>query len=307
MQILRNPANVPREVRTSVVAIGNFDGVHLGHRQIFDTVTSLARTFRTSSAVVTFEPHPLKVLRPDKAPPLICTYEQKLELIAASGIEFAVILHFDREFSQTHYQDFVERHLVDTLAVKHVVMGYLARFGRDRQGDARALATIAPRYGFGVTEVGLLEVDDQSVSSSAIRQALDDGEVRAARTMLGRAYEISGSVVRGDGRGRQLGVPTANVRSENELIPRGGVYAAWAMVDERRVHAVVNIGQRPTFDGGEITVEAHLLDYQGDLYGQRLGLAFVERLRDERKFESVDALVAQIRQDIERARMVDWK
>ncbi|MCA9522105.1 MAG: bifunctional riboflavin kinase/FAD synthetase [Myxococcales bacterium] len=306
MQILRNLTTTPPDARSSVVAIGNFDGVHLGHHQIFETVRSLAQTFRTRSVVVTFEPHPLKVLRPDKAPPLICTYEQKLELIAACGIDFAVILHFDLAFSQTPYREFVEHYLVDALAVKHVVMGYLARFGKDRQGDARALATIAPRYGFGVTEVGLFEADGRNVSSSAIRRALQDGDVRAARVMLGRCYSLGGTVVTGDGRGRQIGIPTANLRCDNELIPRLGVYAAWTTVGEIRTRAVINVGRRPTFDGLTITVEAHLLDFHGDLYGQRLEIAFVDRLRDEEKFDSVESLVSQIRRDIQRAQMVDW-
>lgn len=288
----------------SVVTIGNFDGVHLGHREIFRRVVGEARSRQATAAVITFEPHPLRLLAPDKAPPRINTPMEKVRLIRASCIDLLLILPFTRKLAALSAADFVRDILVGRLAVRHLVIGYDYAFGRNRQGDAAFLAAAAKYHGFTLEVLEPLRAGEDVYSSTSIRQALLRGDVNGVVGVLGRHFTLDGHVVSGAGRGRQLGFPTANLETAKELLPREGVYAVRVRYGRRMYDAVVNLGCRPTFSGAETTLEIHLLDFSGDLYGAHLRLYFVERLRDERSFPSTEALRAAICDDIARAREI---
>jgi len=297
------------KLRRPVVTIGNFDGIHRGHQAILSTVVARARALSASAVVYTFEPHPRKVLRPDSAPALLTTLEQKLELIAATGIDAVVLESFTPEFARTAPDVFVRECLHARLAPREVYVGYDFHFGRDREGSMRLLTELGPRLGFAVTIIPEVEVDGGDVNSTRIRECLAEGEPERAARMLGRPYSVRGRVVRGDERGRGLGFPTANLDPENEVLPAPGVYAgALRLLDEGNppagtaLRAVTNVGRRPTFAGESLRAEAHALDWSGDLYGRRVEITFAERLRAERRFESVDALRRQIAADVEEAR-----
>ncbi len=288
----------------SVVTIGNFDGVHLGHREIFRRVVGEARSRQATAAVITFEPHPLRLLAPDKAPPRINTPVEKVRLIRASCIDLLLVLPFTRKLAALPAADFVRDILVRRLAVRHLVIGYDYAFGRNRQGDATFLAAAAKRHGFTLEVLEPLRSGAHVYSSTRIRQALLRGDVNGVVGVLGRHFTLDGHVVSGAGRGRQLGFPTANLKTAKELLPKDGVYAVRVRYGRRMYDAVVNLGRRPTFSSAEPTLEIHLLDFSGDLYGSRLRLYFVERLRDERRFPSVVALQAAICEDIAKAREI---
>lgn len=287
----------------TVLTIGNFDGVHLGHREIFRRVVAQARELHGTSAVLTFEPHPLRLLAPDKAPPRINTPEEKVRLIEASCIDLLVVLPFTRELAALSAEAFVRDLLVGRLGVKRLVVGYDYAFGRNREGDLDFLADRAARYGFVLDVLEPIRAGEQVYSSTRIRRALQAGAVAEVVQVLGRNFTLDGQVVPGHGRGRQLGFPTSNLDTSKELLPMDGVYAVKVKWCERLYDAVVNIGRRPTFEAGP-ALEIHLLDFQGDLYGETLRLYFVERLRDERKFAGVSELQAAVRHDIERARQI---
>ncbi len=299
----------------SVVALGAFDGIHLAHQKILDTAVERARVLGVRSLVTTFDPHPLEVLRPGQAPPPIATLAERLELIAARGVEETLVITFTDEFSRIEPVAFVRDVLLGTLRAREVVVGFNHTFGRSARGNAPMLEALARSFGFTTRVIQPLVVDGVVVSSSAIRDALRAGDLAAARRLLGRPYTIRGSVVRGAGRGRQLGFPTANVKPESPLLVPTGVYAGYAHVEleptavrpgaalEPAVmggahKAVVNIGYRPTFGESEYWVESYLIDFEGDLYAQTIRVALTERIRDERKFPDVDALRAQVRLDI---------
>ena len=288
----------------SVVTIGNFDGVHLGHREIFRRVVGAARACQASAAVITFEPHPLRLLAPERAPLRINTPAEKVRLIRASCIDLLAILPFTRKMAALSAAEFVERILVEKLAVRHLVIGYDYAFGRNRQGDAVFLAAAAKEHGFTLDVLEPLRAGEEVYSSTRIRQTLLRGDVRGVVGVLGRHFTLDGTVVSGDGRGRQLGFPTANLQTSKELLPADGVYAVKVRLGRRMYDGVVNLGQRPTFPGAASTLEIHLLDYSGNLYGKRLRLYFVDRLRDEQRFSSVPELLSAIRGDIARARAI---
>lgn len=295
-------------LRRPVVTIGNFDGIHLGHQAILRTVVARARALSAPAVVYTFEPHPRKVLRPDVAPALLTTLEQKLELIEAMQVDAVVLEPFTAEFARTAPDAFVRECLHARLAPVEVYVGYDFHFGRDREGSMRLLTELGPRLGFAVTIIPEVEIDEGDVNSTRIRQCLADGEPERAARMLGRPYTLRGVVVRGDERGRGLGFPTANLAPENEVLPAAGVYAGWLRLLEPRasagswLRAVTNVGRRPTFQGEQLRAEAHVIDWSGDLYGRRVEVSFTQRLRAERKFESVDALRRQIAADVDEAR-----
>ena len=302
MRIVRRLAQLTPPPEGTVVTIGNFDGVHLGHRAIFRRVVGEARARQAAATVVTFEPHPLRLLAPDKAPPRINTPAEKVRLLRASCIDLLLVLPFTRRLAALPATDFVRDILVGRLNVRHLVIGYDYAFGRNRQGDAAFLAEAASRHGFTLEVLPPLKAGDEVYSSTRIRQTLLRGEVREVVGVLGRHFTLDGLVVNGDGRGRLLGFPTANLATTKELLPAPGVYAVKVRHGRRRYDAVVNLGSRPTFPGCGPSLEIHLLDFAGDLYGHRLRLYFVERLRDERRFPSVEDLQAAIREDIARAR-----
>lgn len=311
MDIFRGHSSLPRRLRDPVVAIGNFDGVHRGHAALFEQARRHAHHLHGEAVVLTFDPHPAKVLAPSYAPPLITTTARKLELIAATGVDVTVLEPFDRAFASRSPEAFVREVLADGLGARHVVVGYDFTFGQKRSGTVELLGELGPRHGFEVTVVPPVSVDGIVCSSTKVREFVLEGRVDGAALLLGRDHEVEGEVVRGAGRGRTIGVPTANVAAETELVPKLGVYAGWAeRVDggERsgeRWMAAINVGTNPTFvDSRTVSVEAHLLDCDEELYGARLRLGFVRRLRDEARFPSREALVAQIRRDVDETRVV---
>lgn len=287
----------------TAVALGVFDGVHLAHQAILRTALDEARRQRLEAVACTFEPHPAEVLQPQRAPAPITTLEERLALIGATGIDVAVVMTFTPALAQVEPEAFVEDILLAQLRAREIVVGFNHTFGRAARGDPKLLQDLASRRGFGAHVVPPLLVDGVPVSSSAIRVALREGNLERGNRMLGRPYVIAGAVVSGAGRGRTLGFPTANVQPERPVLVAPGVYACRMEVGSDAYPAVVNIGVRPTFGEATLVIEAHLLDFDGSLYGRHVRVAFLERLREERRFPSVDALLEQIRHDVESARV----
>jgi len=287
------------------VAIGNFDGVHLAHRRLLETARELAARRGAKTALLTFEPHPAKVLSPEFAPPLICDLPRKLVLLEELGLDAVIVQPFDWTFAATSPQTFVRQGLIEAVGAAEIVVGYDFTFGKGRAGTPEVLAELAGGDAT-VHTVEAVRRDGLVVSSSKIRELVLEGRVAPAARLLGYPFVIDGTVVPGRGRGRTIGVPTANVAPSTELLPGAGVYAARAAVEgiEGTFAAAVNIGRKPTFGEEELTVEAHLIDADVDVYGRRMAVAFLERLRAEKRFSSADKLVAQIREDIEDARAI---
>jgi riboflavin kinase/FMN adenylyltransferase len=290
------------------LAIGNFDGVHRGHQELVRIARERARSLGGAAGVLTFTPHPARVFAPALAPPLIVSLERRLELLAAAGAEVTIVEPFTPAFAAIEAEAFVRDVLVGRLGAREAVVGYDFSFGRGRRGTPALLRTEGAALGLGVTIVPPVTIDGLVCSSTKVREFVLEGRVEGAALLLGRPVELTGPVVRGAGRGRALGVPTANVAVEAELLPRLGIYAARALVlgadgvvGARR--AALSVGSNPTFvAAGGVTVEAHLLDFEGDLYGRRLRLEVLHRLRDERRFDGVEALVAQIALDVAEVR-----
>ena len=302
MQIVRGLESSPPDAGPSAVALGAFDGIHLGHRAILGTAVALARQGKIRALACTFDRHPMEVLQPDRAPMPITTLEERLELIAGTGIDTTVVIPFTPAVASVEAKAFVQDVLIGTLQAREIVVGFNHRFGRGARGDAQFLESLAAPLGFRAHIVPALLVDGVAVSSSEIRAALQRGDLPKAERLLGRPYSIRGEVVRGAGRGRTLGFPTANVKTERPLGLPVGVYVCRLLVGARQHQAVVNVGYRPTFGETDLSVEAHVLDFAGDLYDQRVTLTFLRRLREERKFPSVDALKEQIALDVAAAR-----
>lgn len=290
-------------VRT-VLTIGNFDGVHLGHREIFRRVVCKAQEIVGTSVVITFEPHPLRFLDPRKAPLRLNTPEEKIRLLAASCIDILVVLSFNRQLAELPAEEFVRDILVNKLGVKHLIVGYDYAFGKGRRGDKDFLARQSQRYNFTLEVLEPIRAQQQAHSSTMIRTALREGNVAEAINVLGRNFTLDGLVVHGAGRGRKLGFPTANLSTEKEILPRYGVYAVKVKWRGAYYDAVINVGRRPTFDDGSPTLEIHLIDFTGNLYGERLRIYFVERLRDEQRFTAEEELQSAVRKDILAARKV---
>jgi riboflavin kinase/FMN adenylyltransferase len=302
MRVIKDLSLLDEPLVRTVLTIGNFDGVHLGHREIFRRVVDKARELDGQSVVVTFEPHPLRVLAPEKAPLRLNTPEEKIRLLGASCIDILVVLNFDHRLAEMSAEAFVRDILVGKLGVRHLIVGYDYAFGRDRQGDTAFLASQAAIHGFTLEVLEAVRAEQQAHSSTMIRKYLGEGRVADAVKVLGRNFTLDGRVVHGEGRGRKLGFPTANLDTEKEILPRDGVYAVKVKWREEYYDAVINIGRRPTFDHGAPTLEIHLIDFNGDLYGERLRIYFVDRLRDEQRFPSVAALQSAVLSDIDRAR-----
>ncbi len=292
--------------RGSVVTVGTFDGVHLGHWEVLRAMVRRARRTEKPSVLVTFQPHPLQILRPDRAPRLLTTPVEKKEILAQTGLDHAVILPFTRTLARYTPRRFVEKILVARMKVSDLVIGYDHGFGRGRSGDVETLEALGAEFGFRVRVVPPMTTEGGPVSSSRIRSALLAGDVRAARIGLGRPYSLRGVVVRGDGRGRRLGFPTANlhVADSRKLVPAEGIYAVRARSSEGACDGALHIGPRPTFPGSPATVEVHLLDRGGDLYGVELRLDLVERLREVRRFADPAELIRRIGEDVRRARRI---
>ncbi len=302
MQILDERASPPPD--GCVLTIGAYDGVHLGHQYLIRQVRTMAAELACASAVVTFDRHPAAIVRPDSAPKLLTDLDQKLELLAETGIDYALVVHFDRERSEESAEDFVKVVLVGRLGAQAVVVGHDFHFGHGRRGDVALLSRMGAEFGFDVHGLRLVGEGPSGppVSSTRIRELLVEGQVDAAAAMLGRHHEVRGWVHRGDGRGRELGFPTANLVVPDDIcLPADGIYAGWYDWPGHGVHpAALSLGRRPTFypDARSSLLEAYLLDFEGDLYDQPARVRFLTRLRGEERFDSIGALVDQIRRDV---------
>jgi riboflavin kinase/FMN adenylyltransferase len=294
--------NFRKMPKRAAVTIGNFDGVHLGHQKILRGVLERARQSELMSAVLTFYPHPARVLRPAQAPALLETLEQRLDAIEAMGIEAALVLRFDGKLARLSPEDFVRGFLVDAMRAECVLIGANFRFGHHQAGDAKLLADLGGRWKFNAEVIPPLVEDGMVVSSTAIRNVLRDGDVEQASRMLGRPFSLAGEIKTGTGQGRKLVVPTLNLATEQELLPKDGVYATEAVVEGKTYRAATNVGVRPTFDGAHRTVESHLFDFNEDLTSGKLQVRFRRRLRDELKFSGPAELRAQVLRDIEQAK-----
>jgi len=288
--------------RPTVLTLGVFDGLHLGHQLIMQTVVERARAVGAVPTVITFEPHPREVLHPESAPPLLQTFDQKIEALGVLGIEQTIVIHFDKSFAQIRAQDFLRDAVVDRLHAKEVYLGCGFAFGHDREGNIDLLRSVSQSLGFFADEVPEVRLRGRRVSSSRIREQLQQGRVNLARRMLGRPYGVEGRVVRGAERGVTLGFPTANLHPQNRVIPRNGVYVTATLIEGQWRRSVTNVGTRPTFESAAATsVETFVMNYSGDLYGDVVRVRFLYRLRDEQKFGSVDELKSQIERDVARA------
>lgn len=296
---------IPRD-RGTVVTVGTFDGVHRGHWTVLQEIRTRAREAGRRSVLVTFDPHPLRIVRPEEAPKLLTTPVEKKEILAESGLDYAVFISFTEALSRYEPRRFVEEILVGRLQVEELVIGYDHGFGRDRSGDADTLRAIGAELGFAVDVVPPVQTDGDAISSSRIRRLVSGGAMGEAATCLARPYSVRGIVVRGDGRGKHLGFPTANlmVGEGDKLIPPPGIYAVRGVLRSGPVPGALHLGPRPTFRGSPPTIELHLIDFEGDLYGEKVRVDFVEYLREVRPFASAADLVAQMREDVEAAREV---
>jgi len=288
--------------RPTVVTLGVFDGLHLGHQLVMKTVVERARAINAVPTVITFEPHPRAVLHPESAPPLLQTFDQKIEALTVLGIEQTIVIHFDQAFAQIRAEDFLRDVVVDRLHAKEVYLGRGFFFGHNREGNIDLLRRVSQQLGFIADEVPEVRLHGKRIGSTIIRQLLVDGCVNLARRMLGRPYGVEGPVARGDARGAGLGFPTANVQPHNRVIPRRGVYVTATLIEGQWRGSVTNIGVRPTFgDALAPAVETHVINWAGDLYGDVLRVRFLHRLREEQKFGSIDELKGQIERDVTRA------
>jgi riboflavin kinase / FMN adenylyltransferase len=289
--------------RQPVLALGNFDGMHRGHLKIVERVRRGAQERGASAIAMTFDPHPSKIVRPDKAPPLLMTKPQKLEALERAGMDGVAVVRFTSELAHWDPETFVRGVLVEWLHVAEVWVGANFLFGHDRAGNFSVLRSLGARYGFRAEKIDPVRYKEFVVSSTRVRRLIGEGRLDGAGALLGHYYTIDGTVVRGEQRGRLLGFPTANLRTDNELLPPNGVYATTMTLEGVAYQSVTNIGSRPTFEGDQsIVIETHVLDFDRDLYGEQLRLGFVQRLRDEKRFDGADALKGQIEMDRDQAR-----
>ncbi|MDT5263217.1 MAG: riboflavin kinase / adenylyltransferase [Acidobacteriota bacterium] len=288
--------------RPTVLTLGVFDGLHLGHQLIISRVVERARATGSVPTVITFDPHPRAVLHPESAPPLLQTFDQKIEAFGALGVEQTIVVRFTREFAEVSAEEFLKDVVHERLHTREVYLGCGFAFGKGREGNIDLLRRVSRELGFFADEVPEVRLRGQRISSSRIRGLLAAGRVNLARRMLGRSYGVEGRVVRGAERGRQIGFPTANLQPHNRVIPRGGVYVTATLIDGAWRRSVTNIGVRPTFEKeAEPSIETFVMDWGGDLYGDVLRVRFLHRLRDERRFASIEELKRQIDADATRA------
>ncbi|MGH9715616.1 MAG: bifunctional riboflavin kinase/FAD synthetase [Candidatus Acidiferrales bacterium] len=295
-------AHFPAGSRPTALAIGNFDGLHLGHQQILRRVLQRARQENYVAAVLTFCPHPTQVLRPTDAPPLLMTLDQRLGAIAAMGLDAALVIRFDPEFAKITPEDFVLRYAVETMRARMVAVGANFRFGHRQAGNVNTLVDLGTRCGFEVESIAPVDAGGVIVSSTAIRKHLREGQVEEAARMLGRPYALEGEIRTGTGMGRKFVVPTLNLSTQQELLPKLGVYATEVSVAGGNYRAATNVGNRPTFDGAHVTIESYLLDFSENLTSGPMAVRFLARLRDEMKFSGPEALREQVLSDIEQVK-----
>jgi len=303
MQVIEDLNALEKPLVNPVLTIGNFDGVHRGHLALFEKVKERAGAIRGCSAVMTFEPHPIRVMKPGNGPRLITPTQQKVELIGRAGMDVLFCIPFTREFADISAQDFVRNILVTRIGIKELVVGYDYAFGRNREGNIPLLREMGENLGFAVHLVEPIQVEHMLVSSTSIRRLIQEGRLAEAKTLLGRDFQVEGTVVRGHNRGgRLLGFPTANLNPHDELLPRTGVYAVFVFVNDRTYNGVTNVGYNPTFLDKALSVETHILDFSEDIVGEKIKLTFLHRLRDEKVFKNVQELTDQISQDIRDAK-----
>jgi len=304
MLIFNGISEIKEKLRHPAVTIGNFDGVHLGHREIFRRVRELARARDGVSVVITFVPHPLQVISPDTGVKLITTPQEKRSLIEASGIDYLLEIPFDLAFASISAPAFVEQVLVGAIGMESLVIGYDYAFGRGREGNVTLLRQLGARFNFVVELLQPISSGTLVYSSTAVRTMVSEGDVKGVVSVLGRHYAVTGTVVHGHQRGRELGFPTANLETQKALIPAAGVYAVKVRIDSDFYDGACNIGTNPTFGNEELSLEVHLFDFDGELYGREVSLVFIERLRGELRFSSLDALKQAIAADVARCRTI---
>lgn len=305
MIVVRTPQELKEALSGASVTIGNFDGVHKGHQKLIAQTCSKAKARDLTSVIVTFDPHPLRVLTRRNSPPFITLTEQKLELISQYGPQVALLLEFTREMAALTPEQFVRKYLVDGLNMREMTIGYDYHMGKGRSGNYEKLSELGAQYGFNVERLDPVSLGGAIVSSTRIRDLVQAGDVWDARPLLGRFYQVSGEVVHGMNRGgKLLGFPTANIKLVDELFPMPGVYAIWVEVDGAVHKGVANIGKNPTFGNEALSVEAHILDFSSDLYGSNIRVHFVQRIRCEQKFNGIDELKARIGKDVALGRQI---
>ena len=290
--------NIAGFERNTAVTFGVFDGVHLGHQAVISTLLERAAQDKLMSVLVGFYPHPLAFLSPERCPPILTPLSKRVEILQEFGIDKIVILSFDAQIAAMSPESFVEKVLLEKCRAKHVVVGYACQFGKNRAGNAQRLAEISEDYPFDVTIVPPTEINGAPVHSTRIRQALARGDLHWSSQLLGRPYSLVGEVIQGDGRGRQLGFPTANIDTRNQICPPNGVYAIRAKLEGKWLDGVLNIGTRPTFNALNFQVESYFFDFNETIYGKSVEIFFVEKIRSERKFPNLQSLVQQIQRDI---------
>jgi riboflavin kinase/FMN adenylyltransferase len=297
---------LPRLPQGTAITVGTFDGVHRGHQAVLEELRRRAEAAGRPSVVVTFDPHPLRIVRPEVAPRLLTTLVEKKELLAQFGLDYAAIFPFTRALARLSARQFVEEILIARLQLAHLIVGYDHGLGRGRSGDIETLRRLGAELGFAVDVVDAVELDGVAISSTRIRRALEQGDVATAAAALGRPYSLRGLVVRGEGRGRELGFPTANIEvgDAEKLLPLEGIYAVRAALGDERLDGVLHLGPRPTFRDSPPTIELHLFDFDRELYGEEVRVEFIARLREIRAFGSVAELVEAMRADCEAARRV---
>ena len=298
MQSFYQLESIPEFTHDAVVTFGVFDGLHIGHQDVLETVRDLAEAETLNSVLFGFYPHPLSFLSPEKCPPVLMCLPKRIEILEQLGFDVAIFVNFNEKIASMSPVTFVDTILRKLCRAHHVVVGYACQFGKDREGNAQLLESMGQQSGFGVTIVPPTELNGFPVHSTRIREAIARGDLGLASQLLGKNYSMSGTIVRGDGRGRQIGFPTANIEPGEQICPPNGVYAIRAKLTDKWFDGVLNIGVRPTFDGTKFQVESHLFDFDEIVYGETIEICFIEKIRNERKFSNMHAFVQQIRRDI---------
>jgi riboflavin kinase/FMN adenylyltransferase len=304
MEIFRHIDDPRLAFDGSAVTLGNFDGVHLGHQALIRSTVEAGNRLACPSVVLTFEPHPMKILAPERAPKLILTHKDKMLLFQSFGVSAVVIQNFDHAFAAIEPEEFVQTFLVDRLKVREAWVGSDLRFGKNRKGSAADLIRLGQDMGFRVSTIDPIIVNGSRVSSSRIRRLVEEGRVDEATLLLGRFHFVSGRVVRGHRRGRDLGFPTANIASRNEVVPANGIYATLVEVAGERFRSATSVGTNPTFGAAPRTIESFIIDFNREIYGEPVRLSFVQRIRDEKKFDSVAELTEQMHGDVAAAKSI---
>ena len=304
MQIYYDLEAPSKSFQESIVTVGVFDGLHIGHQAVIQQVLTQAKKFRLASSVLTFDPPPLAFLAPERCPPALTTLPKKIEILEQLGVDAVVFARFDAYLQQMSPNTFVQQILLQRLNAKQVIVGYDWQFGKGRSGNAEALKELGDQYQFDVRIVGPVQLHNKPVHSTRVREAIADSNLNLASELLGRRYSIMGEVVKGEGRGRQIGFPTANIDAGNQMLPPSGVYAVQVKLDGCMFAGVLNMGTRPTFDGEKFQIETHLFNFEKVIYGKKIEISFIEKIRAEQKFPNPEMLVNQIKRDVTMAKAI---